>query len=123
MWPDFAHGILPLHSAEWSEWTSLSAPVHPECIPCDARACCRIGTSASPNDFFSQLFNIMVQGVKIEAGHIVDVNPATGEEVGRVKCSTEQEVDAAIAAAQKVQPSWAGIGLAERTELVKAAKA
>lgn len=63
----------------------------------------------------------MVQGVKIEAGHIVDVNPATGEEVGRVKCSTEQEVDAAIAAAQKVQPSWAGIGLAERTELVKAA--
>lgn len=63
----------------------------------------------------------MVQGVKIEAGQIVDVNPATNAVIEKVKVSTRAEVDAAVAAAKKAQPSWAARSLAERTALVKAA--
>jgi acyl-CoA reductase-like NAD-dependent aldehyde dehydrogenase len=64
----------------------------------------------------------MVQGVKIENGYIVNVNPATGALIEpRVKVSTHAEVDAAVAAAQKAQVAWAARSLAERTALVKMA--
>ena len=63
----------------------------------------------------------MVQGVVIEKGHIVDVNPATGEVVGRVPVSTPAEVDAAVAAARAAQPKWAALSLADRTEKVRLA--
>ena len=63
----------------------------------------------------------MVQGVKIEAGQIVNVNPATNAVIEKVKVSTRADVDAAVAAAKKAQPSWAARSLAERTSLVKAA--
>ena len=63
----------------------------------------------------------MVQGVKIEQGHIVDTNPATGAVIQRVRVSTPSEVDAAVAAARTAQPSWNARPLHERTELVKKA--
>ena len=64
----------------------------------------------------------MVQGVKIENGYIVNVNPATGALIEpRVKVSTHAEVDAAVAAARKAQVAWAARSLAERTALVKMA--
>ena len=63
----------------------------------------------------------MVQGVRIEKSHIVDVNPATGDEIARVKVSTTAEVDACITAAKRIQPTWAALGLPERTELVRLA--
>ena len=63
----------------------------------------------------------MVQGVRIEKDHIVDINPATGEELARVKVSSTSDVDAAISNAQQAQQRWCAVGLAKRTELVKAA--
>ena len=64
----------------------------------------------------------MVQGVSIEKGYIVNINPATGEAIQpKVKVSTNAEVDAAVAAAGKAQAAWTQRSLAERTELVKKA--
>ena len=68
----------------------------------------------------------MVQGVKIAVNNegvseIVDVNPATGEVIARVACSTRAQVDDAVAAAKSIQPSWAALELAERAELVRLA--
>ena len=63
----------------------------------------------------------MVQGVKIEQGHIVDTNPATGAVIQRVRVSTPSEIDAAVAAARTAQPLWNARPLQERTELVKKA--
>ena len=63
----------------------------------------------------------MVQGVKIEQGHIVDTNPATGAVIQRVRVSTPSEIDAAVAAARTAQPAWNARPLHERTELVKRA--
>ena len=62
----------------------------------------------------------MVQGVPIESGHIVDVNPANGLEVARVRCSTPAEVDAMIEAAGAAQPGWfANFTLAQRVGMLK----
>jgi len=63
----------------------------------------------------------MVQGVKIENGCIVDVNPATGAVIDRVPVSSRAEVDAAVRAAKLAQPAWAALSVAERTVAVKAA--
>ncbi len=48
----------------------------------------------------------MVQGVEIIEGHIVDVDPATGEEIGRIKCSTKEEIDGMVAQARAAQLNW-----------------
>jgi acyl-CoA reductase-like NAD-dependent aldehyde dehydrogenase len=48
----------------------------------------------------------MVQGVQIVDGCIVDVNPATGEVIAHVKCSTQSDVESMIAAARAAQLSW-----------------
>lgn len=42
----------------------------------------------------------MVQGVLTVDGYVIDVNPATGEEIARIKCSTAEEVAAAVARAR-----------------------
>lgn len=49
----------------------------------------------------------MVQGVLTVDGYVIDVNPATGEEIARIKCSTAEEVAAAVARARAAQTSWA----------------
>lgn len=46
----------------------------------------------------------MVQGVVIEDGCIVDVNPATGEVIGKVPVTTTDGVAEAIARAKAAQP-------------------
>ena len=61
----------------------------------------------------------MVQGVRIENGYIEDINPATGEIIDHVKCSSQKDVDAAVAGAKTAQASWAARPLAERTEVVR----
>lgn len=63
----------------------------------------------------------MVQGVAIVGGEIVDVDPSTGEEIGRVRVSTREEVDAVCAAAEAAQPAWHALGLGERVELLRLA--
>jgi len=63
----------------------------------------------------------MVQGVNIENGCIVDVNPATGAVIDRVPVSSRADVDAAVRAANLAQPAWAALSVTERTVAVKAA--
>lgn len=61
----------------------------------------------------------MVQGVQIQDGHIIDVNPATGEVIDRVKVSTQEEIDSTVAAAVAAQPAWAATPLKKRIALLK----
>lgn len=63
----------------------------------------------------------MVQGVAVEDGHLVDVNPATGEVIGRIKVASAEEVDAAVARAKASQPAWAAQTLEARIALLKQA--
>ncbi len=66
-----------------------------------------------------------------EIGHYIDgkqvpftgngsalFNPANGKQIGRVKLATKNDVDAAVAAATKAQPSWSRIGLQTRSEMM-----
>ena len=61
----------------------------------------------------------MVQGVVIEKGCILDVNPATGEVIEKVPVSTKKEVDKAVAAAHSAQQKWIAFSLEARTAHVK----
>lgn len=63
----------------------------------------------------------MVQGVQIVDGCLVDVDPATGYTIERVRVSTDAEVAAAIAAAKAAQPAWHAVPLNERVAALKAA--
>ncbi|KAJ1453741.1 succinate semialdehyde dehydrogenase [Pelagophyceae sp. CCMP2097] len=61
----------------------------------------------------------MVQGVLIEGGCLVDTNPANGEVIARVPCSTLAEVAVAVARAKAAQPAWAATPLADRIAILK----
>lgn len=61
----------------------------------------------------------MVQGVTIVEGKIVNLNPATGEEISRVKCSTKDDVDRMMKKAVKAQKSaWSNIPVKQRIQLL-----
>lgn len=62
----------------------------------------------------------MVQGVVIENGCIVDVNPADGSVIARVPVATTDAVEAAVSKAQKAQLAWAKVPLAERIAKLRA---
>jgi malonate-semialdehyde dehydrogenase (acetylating)/methylmalonate-semialdehyde dehydrogenase len=50
--------------------------------------------------------------------HAPIFNPATGNVVGSAPIALEQEVDAAVAAAKVALPSWSGLGLQQRVNLL-----
>lgn len=53
-----------------------------------------------------------------QAGNSLPVtNPSTGDEIGSVPLSTALEVDAAVRAARKAQPSWAATPIKERSQI------
>lgn len=63
----------------------------------------------------------MVQGVEIVNGHIVDCDPATGEVIQHIKCSTTEEIDAMVVKARISQSSWQHEHtLDQRVDLIKA---
>lgn len=62
-----------------------------------------------------------MQGVAIEDGCIVDVNPSTGAVIARVPCTTPEGVIAAVHDAKEAQKAWAATPLAERIALLKKA--
>ncbi|MBH1964083.1 MAG: aldehyde dehydrogenase family protein [Comamonadaceae bacterium] len=72
-----------------------------------------------------QTFLNTANGQPVAAGKTFDShNPATGEVIARVAYSTREEVDQAIATAQKAQPAWAALTDAQRrTYLIKIADA
>ena len=51
---------------------------------------------------------------------ITSVNPATEDEIGRVPSASQEDVNAAVAAAKAVQPAWAAKSIFERGALLRA---
>lgn len=52
--------------------------------------------------------------------YINDINPATGKLIKKVKCSTEKEIDRAVANARAAQKKWASLTLAQRSKMLEA---
>jgi len=63
----------------------------------------------------------MVQGVLIENGCIVDTNPATGQVIARVSCTTPSEVDNLVAKAKEAQVEWSTRDAKDRMSLLRKA--
>mmetsp|Transcript_18084 Transcript_18084/g.24872 ORF Transcript_18084/g.24872 Transcript_18084/m.24872 type:complete len:473 (-) Transcript_18084:200-1618(-) len=64
----------------------------------------------------------MVQGVKIsEDGYIINTNPATNEEISRIRTSTQSDIDETIQKANKAQIVWSATPLSQRITLLKKA--
>jgi len=61
----------------------------------------------------------MGQGVELDDGFIINKNPATGEVISKVKCTSTEELDQAIKAANEAQQSWALQPSSERIALLK----
>jgi len=53
------------------------------------------------------------------AATIVSTNPATGEVLGELGCSTPEEVQAAVARAKAIQPQWQATPVRERVALLR----
>ena len=62
----------------------------------------------------------MVQGVRIDDKNcLVNTNPATGEIISRVKCTTPEELGEIIDAAKTSQKEWRKTSLEERIGILK----
>lgn len=61
----------------------------------------------------------MGQGVAVDDGFIINTNPATGEVVSKVKCSSQEEIDRAIQVANEAQKTWALESSSDRIALLK----
>lgn len=61
----------------------------------------------------------MVQGVSIDDGCLVDLNPATEEIIARVPCSTRAEVDSMVNLANKQRSTWKDTPATERISLLR----
>lgn len=55
----------------------------------------------------------------MENGCLINTNPATGEVISRVQCSTSEEVEGMIAAANQSQGAWVATPLEERVRLLR----
>jgi len=49
----------------------------------------------------------------------VNVNPATGEQLGEHACASVSEVQTAVATARRNQPAWAALGVRERVSVLR----
>lgn len=66
----------------------------------------------------------MVQGVSVVDNCIVNINPATGEEINRIPCSTKEQIETMIQTASDAQEAWFHENsLAERIVLLRKALA
>ena len=61
----------------------------------------------------------MVQGVEITDGHIVNRNPATGEILSRVRCSTSEEIDSIVKDAKSALLAWSETPAKDRVDMLK----
>ncbi|HCQ18037.1 MAG TPA: betaine-aldehyde dehydrogenase, partial [Dermacoccus sp.] len=76
---------------------------------------------------------ITVEGVEVDTRHWIggervasadgatftDVSPIDESVIGEISAGAEAEVDAAVAAARKAFPAWAGMPVAERAALLR----
>lgn len=61
----------------------------------------------------------MVQAVVIENGHILNTNPATGELISRVPCTSENDVPVLVRNASVALSGWSGTALSDRIAALK----
>jgi acyl-CoA reductase-like NAD-dependent aldehyde dehydrogenase len=61
----------------------------------------------------------MVQGVSIVGNCIINRNPATGEEISRVPCTSTEEMNRMMERAVSAQKSWRQLPVKERIELLR----
>jgi succinate-semialdehyde dehydrogenase / glutarate-semialdehyde dehydrogenase len=52
--------------------------------------------------------------------YINDINPATGETIAKVKCSTKKEIDSAVKQAKKALIKWSELTLKQRSSMLEA---
>jgi acyl-CoA reductase-like NAD-dependent aldehyde dehydrogenase len=70
--------------------------------------------------FFSMEAELtMTLQASTEVGKISSVNPATGEVLRELECTTESQVEAVIARARAVQPSWGELGIRARIAVLR----
>ena len=65
------------------------------------------------------LADTMVQGVVIENDCLVNTNPATGEVISMVPCTTSEEIEQMIVLANQAQHAWVATPLEERIQLLR----
>ena len=53
------------------------------------------------------------------APNLISINPATGEKLGEVKISTDEEIKNKVAEAQSVKLQWKEIGVRKRAEILR----
>ncbi|GAX16236.1 hypothetical protein FisN_3Hh282 [Fistulifera solaris] len=61
----------------------------------------------------------MVQGVAITNNCIVNTNPANGEIISRVPCTTKEELERLLSASCSAQPQWAATSLTDRIRFLR----
>ena len=61
----------------------------------------------------------MVQGVAITDDCIVNTNPANGELISRVPCTTKEELERILSASSSAQSEWAATSLSDRIRLLR----
>ena len=61
----------------------------------------------------------MVQGVAIEDGSLININPATGELISKVPCSNPAEIAAMVKTANEAQTTWAATKVQNRVHLLR----
>jgi succinate-semialdehyde dehydrogenase/glutarate-semialdehyde dehydrogenase len=61
----------------------------------------------------------MVQGVTIENGCIINLNPATDEIISKVPCTLTTDIDAMIQTAANAQKAWAKVPAKDRIDLLR----
>lgn len=61
----------------------------------------------------------MATDLQIAVRKVVSTNPATGEVLRELECTTDREVQAAVARAQAAQASWAAVGVRKRVSILR----
>ena len=64
-------------------------------------------------------FAFMTTNLQIASRNVTSVNPATGEVLGEFECTSEPEVQAAIARAHSAQSVWARLGVGRRIAILR----
>ncbi len=83
--------------------------------------CCVVFVSY--NNYYYNAFvtkRNMAQGVVIDEDNcLVNTNPATGEVISKVRCTTLEEIEEMIATARSAQKEWRTLSLEDRIQLLK----
>lgn len=77
--------------------------------------------SGSSKNYQTVINRNMVQGVSIDNGNcLINTNPATGEVISKVKCTSPEEIEIVVGAAKTAQKSWREKSVEDRIAALKA---